>query len=54
MQMDYDSSFNNKLVLGNKFNKKMYQSDAKEYMQSRIDLSFPDLNIQKSKTFKVD
>ena len=39
-----DSSLNQKLTLGNKFNKKVnIENASKEYMSTNIDLSFPDV-----------
>jgi hypothetical protein len=44
MQGQFDSSLNNKLTLGNKFNKKVnIENASKEYMSTNIDLSFPDV-----------
>ena len=55
MQIGFDSSLNNKLTLGNKFNKKIKIDNAsKEYMSTNIDLSFPDVAVQKRRTLPVD
>jgi hypothetical protein len=44
MQINYDSSLNDKLVNKHKHNKRMQiDSPNREYMKSSIDLSFPDV-----------
>lgn len=45
MQIGFDSVLNDKLVNKNRYNKRMVINDSpsREYMESQIDLSFPEL-----------
>lgn len=46
MRIDADSTLNNRIIRGDRYNKRMYiesrDSPDRSYMASKIDLSFPD------------